>query len=231
MLQLSAETRNIFGKKLKRNKKEGRLPAVLYGKGKKSIPLFVNLNEFKKVWNQAEESTVIQLKGDSKDTSIDVLIYDTAIDPIKREFIHADFFALDVDKPITASAPIIFEGVSPAVKEHGGVLIKVLHEIKIEALPKDFPHEIKIDVSLLANIGDKILVKDINLPKVNILDKGEQIIVLAKPHEEEKAEEAPLKIEDIELSEKKGKKEEEGEKGATAPDGKPVAETKKESKK
>lgn len=231
MLQLSAETRNIFGKKLKRNKKEGRLPAVLYGKGKKSIPLFVNLNEFKKVWNQAEESTVIQLKGDSKDTSIDVLIYDTAIDPIKREFIHADFFALDVDKPITASAPIIFEGVSPAVKEHGGVLIKVLHEIKIEALPKDFPHEIKIDVSLLANIGDKILVKDINLPKVNILDKGEQIIVLAKPHEEEKAEEAPLKIEDIELSEKKGKKEEEGEEGAATPGGKTATETKKESKK
>lgn len=207
------------------------MPAVLYGKGKKSISLFVNLNEFKKVWNQAEESTVIQLKGDSKDTSADVLIYDTAICPIKREFIHADFFALDIDKPITAGAPIIFEGVSPAVKEHGGVLVKVLHEIKIEALPKDFPHEVKIDVSILANIGDKILVRDINLPKVKILDKGEQIIVLAKPHEEEKAESAPIKIEDIELSEKKGKKEEESEKGATAPDGKPAAETKKESKK
>lgn len=230
MLQLSVETRNIFGKKLKRNKEEERLPAVLYGKGKKSIPLFVNLNEFKKVWNQAEESTVIQLKGDSKDISADVLIYDTAIDPIKREFIHADFFALDVDKPITASAPIIFEGVSPAVKEHGGVLVKVLHEIKIEALPKDFPHEIKIDVSILANIGDKILVKDINLSKVKILDKGEQIIVLAKPHEEEKAEQAPIKMEDIELSEKKGKKEEGKDETAT-PDGKPATETKKESKK
>jgi len=137
-----------------------------------------------------------------------------------------------VDKPITAEVKIVFEGVAPAVKEKGGVLVKVLHSLKIEALPKDFPHEIKIDVSKLANIGDRITVKDLALGKsVKIEAREDQVIVLAKPHTEEKVEEAPKAIEDIELSEKKGKKEEEGEEGTAMPGGKTVPEAKKEGKK
>ena len=223
MLQLNTETRNIFGKKLKNSKKEGKIPAVVYGKGKESKPLFVNLNEFKKIWKNIEEATIVKLKGGSSD---DVLVYDTEKDPVRGEFIHVDFYALDVDKPITADVKIIYEGVSPAVKEKGGVLVKVLHTLEIEALPKDFPHEIKIDVSKLINIGDRIIVKDLVFGKsVKVNSKDDQIIVLAKPHAEEKVDETPRTIEDVELSEKKGKKEEEGEEGAV------VAEAKKEGKK
>ena len=223
MLQLNTETRNIFGKKLKNSKKEGKIPAVVYGKGKESKPLFVNLNEFKKIWKNIEEATIVKLKGGSSD---DVLVYDTEKDPVRGEFIHVDFYALDVDKPITADVKIIYEGVSPAVKEKGGVLVKVLHTLEIEALPKDFPHEIKIDVSKLVNIGDRIIVKDLVFGKsVKVNSKDDQIIVLAKPHAEEKVDETPRTIEDVELSEKKGKKEEEGEEGAV------VAEAKKEGKK
>ena len=97
--------------------------------------------------------------------SDDVLVYDAEKDPVRGEFVHVDFYALDVDKPITADVNIVFEGVAPAVKELGGVLVKVLHKLEIEALPKDFPHEIKIDVSKLANIGDRITVKDLALGK------------------------------------------------------------------
>ncbi len=223
MLQLNTETRNIFGKKLKNSKKEGKIPAIVYGKGKESKPLFVNLNEFKKIWKNIEEATIVKLKGGSSD---EVLVYDTEKDPVRGEFIHVDFYALDVDKPITADVKIIYEGVSPAVKEKGGVLVKVLHTLEIEALPKDFPHEIKIDVSKLINIGDRIIVKDLVFGKsVKVNSKDDQIIVLAKPHAEEKVDETPRTIEDVELSEKKGKKEEEGEEGAV------VAEAKKEGKK
>ena len=111
-------------------------------------------------------------------------------------------------------------------------MVKVLHKLEIEALPKDFPHEIKIDVSKLANIGDRITVKDLALGKsVKVKVREDQVIVLAKPHEEEKVEEAPKAIEDIELSEKKGKKEEEGEEETAAPGGKSAPEAKKEGKK
>ena len=161
-------------------------------------------------------------------SSDDVLVYDAEKDPVKGEFIHVDFYALDVDKPITADVNIVFEGAAPAVKELGGVLVKVLHKLEIEALPKDFPHEIKIDVSKLANIGDRITVKDLALGKsVKVKVREDQVIVLAKPHEEEKVEEAPKAIEDIELSEKKGKKEEEGAEGMAAPGGKRLREAKK----
>ena len=237
MLKLNTEIRNVFGKKLKSDRKEGKLPAVVYGKGKESKALFVNLNEFKKIWNKIEEATIVKLQGGSSD---DVLVYDAEKDPVRGEFVHVDFYALDVDKPITADVNIVFEGVAPAVKELGGVLVKVLHKLEIEALPKDFPHEIKIDVSKLANIGDRITVKDLALGKsVKIKAREDQVIVLAKPHTEEKVEEAPKAIEDIELSEKKGKKpaspslggEEEGEEGTAAPGGKAAPETKKEGKK
>ena len=137
-----------------------------------------------------------------------------------------------MDKPITADVNIVFEGAAPAVKELGGVLVKVLHKLEIEALPKDFPHEIKIDVSKLTNIGDRITVKDLALGKsVKVKVREDQVIVLVKPHEEEKVEEAPKAIEDIELSEKKGKKEEEGAEGMAAPGGKTAPEAKKEGKK
>ena len=229
MLQLNTETRNIFGKKLKNSKKEGKIPAVVYGKGKESKPLFVNLNEFKKIWKNIEEATIVKLKGGSSD---EVLVYDTEKDPVRGEFIHVDFYALDVDKPITADVKIIYEGVSPAVKEKGGVLVKVLHTLEIEALPKDFPHEIKIDISKLINIGDRIIVKDLVFGKsVKINSKEDQIIVLAKPHTEEKVDETPRTIEDVELSEKKGKKEEEGVEGTAMPGGKTAPESKKEGKK
>jgi large subunit ribosomal protein L25 len=228
MLKLNTEIRNVFGKKLKEGRKEGKLPAVVYGKGKESKALFVNLNEFKKIWNKIEEATIVKLQGGSTD---DVLVYDAEKDPVRGEFIHVDFYALDVDKPITAEVKIVFEGVSPAIKEKGGVLVKVLHSLEIEALPKDFPHEIKIDVSKLVNIGDRITIKDLALGKsAKVKTREDQVIVLAKPHEEEKkVEETPTKIEDIELSEKKGKKEEEGEEAA--PGGKTAPEAKKEGKK
>lgn len=225
MLQLNTETRSIFGKKLKNSKKEGKIPAVVYGKGKESKPLFVNLNEFKKIWKNIEESTIVKLKGGSND---DVLVYDTEKDPVRGEFIHIDFYALDVDKPITAEVKIVYEGVSPAVKEKGGVLVKVLHTLEIEALPKDFPHEIKIDVSKLVNIGDRMIVKDLVFGKsVKVNSKEDQIIVLAKPHTEEKLDETPRTVADVEISEKKGKKEEEAVEGEAGK----APEAKKEGKK
>ena len=212
MLALNIETRDIFGKKLKKLRDKGKIPAVLYGKGEKSISLFIDFKEFNKIWKKAEESTVITLKNPSDPKfSKDVLIYDAAIDSLRNEPIHIDFYALEAGKSITAKVNVNFDGVSPAVKESGGVLVKVVHELEIEALPKDFPHEIKVDLSKLVNIGDKILVKDIIVPPgVKMLAKTDAVIVLVKAHEEEKEPEKEMSIEDIEV-EKKGKKEEKEE--------------------
>ena len=213
MLELQTENREVFGKKLKPFRKQGKLPAVLYGPKEKSQPLFVSLKDFKKLWREAGESTVIQLNLEK--SKKEVLIQDVAVDPIKDEPVHVDFYAVQMDKPIEASVALEFSGISPAVKNLGGVLVKVMHEIEVEALPKNLPHELVVEISKLEKFEDKILAKDIILPEgVKLIASPEEVIALVEePREEEVAPPAEEKIsfEEIEVAGAKEKEEGEGE--------------------
>lgn len=192
----------MFGKKLKLARKEGKLPAVLYGRGKKTTPLFVDLKEFKKIWKEAGETTIIKIKNE------DAIIQDVAIDPVKNEPIHADFYVVEMNKPITAEVPLVFKGVSPAEKELGGILVKVMHKVEVEALPRNLPHDLKVDISKLTALGDQLTIKDIDAPAdVKILAKKDEVVALIETPKEE-VEEKIISIEEVEV-EKKGKKEEE----------------------
>lgn len=209
VLTLKASPREILGKKIKSFREKGLLPAVIYGAGENSKPIALNLKEFERVWSKAGESSIIELEigGDKKN----VLIAEVQRDPLKDVPIHADFQVLRMDEKIEAEVPINFIGESPAVKNLGGVLVKVLHELEIEALPADLPAVLEVDISGLANLDDRFLVKDLKLPNgVKVLASSEEVIILV---EEPKAEEIPVEaptLEDIEVVGKKGKKEEEG---------------------
>lgn len=218
MLKLEVENREVFGKKLKSFRKQGKIPAVLYGPKEKSQPLFVSLKDFKKIWEEAGESTVIQLNlAKSKK---EVLIQDVAMDPVKDEPIHVDFYAVLMDKPIQAAIPLVFEGEAPAIKT-GGILVKVAHEIEVETLPKNLPHEIVVDISKLENFNDKILAKEIVLPEeVKLITNPEDVVILV---EEPKAEEAApseekIAFEEIEVA--GAKEKEKGEEEAKTEEGK-----------
>jgi len=147
----------------------------------------------------------------------DVLIHEVQYHPIKGQPIHVDFYVVQKDKKIEVDVPLVFEGVAPAVKELGGNLVKVMHELPIEVLPKDLPHDIKVDVSGLATFESQILVKDIKLPSgVTVLAELEEVVVsISKAGEEVVVEEAPIDLSQIEV-EKKGKQEEEGSEKASA---------------
>lgn len=214
MENLYTEIRNIFGKKLKKLRKEGKLPAVLYGKKRETAALFVDLKSFNKVWKEAGESSIVKIKDPNKDNSfLDVMIQDVDIDPVKNELIHADFYEVEMDKPIITEIPLVFEGTAPAVKELSGVLVKAMRELEVEALPKDLPRELKVDISKLKDFEAQVLVKDIKLPKgVSVNAKEDEVIVFVEQPKEEIAEEKEMKIEDVEV-EKKGKKEEENLEG------------------
>jgi large subunit ribosomal protein L25 len=209
-MKLQAEKREIFGKKLAQSRKEEKLPVVVYGKGQENKNLFVSAKDFKKVWHEAGESTVVELILTGEKHPINVLIHDIDIDPIHNEAVHADFLEVDMNKMTSASVPFVFDGVAPAVKELRGVLVKVMHELEIEALPKNLPHEIKVDMSKLVTFDDQITVGDIKLPTgVETKVKSDEVVVLASAPKEEEVSESST-IENIEV-EKKGKKEEEGE--------------------
>lgn len=210
---LSAKKRNIVGKKTAKLRAEGMIPAVLYGWGEeKSRLITVGAKDFSKVWREAGEASIIDLEVDGVKKS--VLIQDVAIDPARDVPLHADFYAVQMDKPIAVIVPISFIGESSAVKNLGATLVKVVYELEVEALPKDLPHEIVIDLSALAEVGSRILVRDLRLAAgVKALADAEDVIAVVQAHTEEAAAVTERTLEDIEV-EKKGKKPEEGEEGA-----------------
>lgn len=208
-LQLKAEKRDIFGKKLMPARKEGKLPAVVYGGNEKTKTIFVSLKEFKKTLEEAGESSIIELIQEGAKNSLNVVIKDVAVDPVSDEPLHVDFYKVQMDKPIIAAVPLVFNGIAPAVKEFGGILVKVMREIEIEALPKDLPSEIAVDISGLKTFEDRLAVSDIKLPAgVKAIAKPDEIIVLIEQPKAEEALPEERTIADIEV-EKKGKKEEE----------------------
>ena len=120
---------------------------------------------------------------------------------------------------IRIAVPLEFIGISPAVKDLGGVLMKILHEIKVKAEPANLPHQIEVNISQIAELEGQILAKDIVMPKgVELAEHLEEVIVtVATPKAEKVEEEAPADLSQIEV-EKKGKSEEEGaEAAAEAP--------------
>ena len=184
-LELKAEKREDVGKKLEALREKGILPAVVYGSGHKPVSVQVDYEEFRKVFEQSGENTLVKLKIGSE--SKNVLINEIAKDPMSDRFIHVDFYQVRMDQVIKAEVPLIFEGEAPAVKNLEGVLIKNMNHIEVEALPKDLPHEIKIDISILDSFDKNIRIKDLILPagvKID-LDLEEVIVSVIPPRTEE----------------------------------------------
>lgn len=206
---LNVEKRNIFGKKVKAEREKGLMPAIIYGKDTENQPVFVFLKEFQKIYKEAGETSVIEvfIGGVKKN----VMVYDISFDPINGVPVHADFLTVKMDKFIEATVPLVFHGEPEAVKL-GGILVKVIHELNVKALPNDIPHELIIDLSKLKTLEDKIIVSDIKISKkVEILEKEpDEVIALIEIPKEEK-EEAPSEINFESIEAIKEKKEEEEE--------------------
>ena len=213
MITLNTKPRQV-GANLKKLRREGHIPAVFYGRLEKSTPITVDKIEFEKVFKQVGESSVIGLATEGG--VHDALVHELDRDPVSGTIRHIDFYVIEKGKKVKVHVPIEFVGVSPAVKDLGGVLVKVLHEVEIEAEAAKLPHHIEVDISSLVNFESQIHAKDLKLPSgVALITDENETIVLASEAKEEVAEEAaPVDISQIELSEKKGKKEEEGEAAA-----------------
>lgn len=217
MIGLSAKIRKEMGKKTSVLKEAGRIPAVVYGHKIKNVLLDVDHKEFQKVYSKAGVNSLIELDVEGeKDPPAQagkkiVLIHELQKDPVTDKFIHVDFFETSAKEEVEVKIPLVFEGVSLAVKDLGGTLIKNISELAVRALPQNLPHEIKVSIDSLNNFGDHIMVKDLVLPKdVKISAKPDEIVVsVAQPAkvEEELAKEIEEKVEDVEKVEKEKKTE------------------------
>jgi len=202
--------------KLDTLRKTGEIPAVFYGAGKATTSISVPIVEFKKAWKEAGESSTIKLSVDGKD--VDVLIHEVQVHPVTEVPIHVDFLVIDMNKKIKVKVPLEFIGISNAVKNGLGNLVKVLYEVEIEALPKDLPHNLDVDISKLETVENQIFVSDIKLPTGIVVITNEHDVVasiILQVEEKEEVVVAPVDLSAIEV-EKKGKKEEEGATEETA---------------
>lgn len=208
-MELAVVKRDI-AKKPKNLREEGMLPAVVYGRSEKSTPISVDRKTFEKVYRSAGESSVITLTG--LDGNKSALIQQVDVHPVTGAPLHADFYAIEKGQKVTVSIPLEFDGTAPAVKDLGGILTKVMHEIEIECDPSELPHSILVDVSKLATLDDQIKVSDLKFPaSAEISVDGDEVVAMISVAQEETEESAPMDLSAIETSVERGKKEEEGE--------------------
>ncbi len=208
MITLSIQDRSAY-KKLDDARAAGLIPAVYYGSHTASTSVFVTLGAFQKALKEAGESSIITL--DNGKEKISALIHDVQLDPVTNKATHVDFKAVSANEKVEVPVQLVFTGVSNAVKNLGATLVKVMHEIEIEALPADLPHEIMVDISMLDGLDDVIHIKDLVLPKGVVAKADAQdtvASVLVGKEEDLSTPVASLDLDAIEV-EKKGKKEEE----------------------
>ncbi|SRR6056297_432088 len=180
----------------KQTRREGFIPVVLYGPSlDKSLSLKVRKGEFEKIYNQAGESSLINLQTEEEKPG-KILIKDIQKNPIQGEVTHADFYQVKMDEKIYTEIPLRFVGEARTVKEEGGYLTKNLDSVEVECLPADLVHEIEVDISGLQTFDDDIKVGDIQVPKgIEISTDPEEVVVTTTPPKEEEEEEAEAEAE------------------------------------
>jgi large subunit ribosomal protein L25 len=193
-IELNAQLRTVMGSKVKNIRLDGFIPAVLYGKKQEPVSIQVPNKDFNKTLKAAGESTLVYLNVN--DEVHPTIIHDIARHPASDAIIHADFYKVNLSEKIKTKVPVVFVGESLAVKE-GGILIRNVNELEVEALPADLPHEISIDISTLAAFGDQVLLKDIKLgAKVEVHGNPDDIIALVQEPISEEALKASLETTD-----------------------------------
>ena len=194
-MELIATKRTELGKKSKRIGKEGKLPAVVFGKGEPSTPLSLNYIQFEKVFREAGESTLIDLIIEGE-KGVKVLVSEVTHNPLSGKVNHANLHIVNLKEKITASVPIKVVGESPAVKSGEGLLLTLIDEVSVEALPTDLPHDIKVDISHLEQLDQGLSIKDlpIDFSKVEILGHHPDDLVVKITYAEmkEEVEEVPV---------------------------------------
>jgi len=228
MTQFDAQTRDISKKDTRALRRGGFVPAEVYGHNFDNIHVAVPLKAFLKTLREEGESSIINLRVDSKE--IPVLIHDVKWDNIAQVPESIDFYAVRMDEKIEATVSLRFVGEPPAVKEKNGALVKVLHEIEVEALPADLPREVVVDLGVLSDIGASVRIKDLSVsPKVRVLQDPEIVVAtVSEAREEEDVPQGPASVEEIEVEEKGKKETEEAGESASSAD-KPGSQAKKAS--
>lgn len=210
---LKATKRDVIGKQVKALRREGKLPAVIYGRHLEPISIIMDAHTASLSLAKVSASSLVTVEVDGAEYP--ALVRERQRDYIKGVLTHVDFLAVDMNEKLRTSVGLAYVGVSGAVKDYNGVIVHNLERLEVECLPGDLPERINVDISLLKQIGDIIRVRDVAVSdKVRILaDEDETIAVVTITKEETVAPvagaEGAAEAAAPELSVDRGKKEEE----------------------
>ncbi len=204
VLQAQRRTLDRTAKALRR---EGYLPAVMYGAHFPSTPILLEAHSAGLKLAKVSSSTLVYIELDGETHA--ALVREKQRDYIKNRLLHVDFQVVSLTEKIRTRVGLHFEGVSPAVKDYNGVVVTSLDEIEVEALPQDLPERIVVDLSRLERIGDTIHVRDLQVGKgVEVLNDPDEVVVVVSTTTEEVEAPAEGEMAEPEVIER-GKKEEE----------------------
>jgi large subunit ribosomal protein L25 len=209
---VDATYRSVIGKQVNQLRRQGKLPAVLYGHKFETTPILLDRHTASRTLHGVSQSTLITINLEGNEHS--VLVREIQRDFIRGDLLHVDFQVVSMTEKIKVTVPIVLEGVSPAVTDYNGVVISGITELDVEAFPQDLPEHIVVDISDLNHIGDSIHVRDLVIP-INIAvstDKDEMVVIITAGagEEPEVMAEAEPGVAEPEVIER-GKREEEDE--------------------
>lgn len=190
--KLNADKREVLGRKVKTLRRQGLVPANVFGHKVTSFPVQVDAKAFRAVFKEAGETGLVDLTVDGEVHP--VLITESQIHPVTGDILHVDFHKVNLSEKVNATVPVHIIGESPAVKSGEGTLVEQIDEIEVEALPTELPDHFDIDISGLVEIDQAVYVKDITFDskKVTIVTDPELIIAKVEAPQAEEVIEAPV---------------------------------------
>jgi large subunit ribosomal protein L25 len=205
-IELKATHRNVIGKQVRALRREGKLPGVIYGHHIESMAILLDLRDTSRSLAGLAPSALVTLDVDGEKHM--TLVREKQRDPIIGTLTHVDFLAVSLKEKLRTNVYLSLVGLAPAIKTYNAIQVPGVDELEVECLPQDLPERIEVDLSGLAEIGDGIHVRDLQLSdKVKILtDPDTMIVLMTAPEMEEVAEEAATPEPEVI---EKGKKEEE----------------------
>lgn len=193
----NAKIRTLTGRKVNGLRRQGLIPAHVFGKKTKSQSIQINVKDFAVLYAKVGETSLVDLHVESEKTARPVLVVAVQRHPVTGDTLHVDFHQVSLTEKVTAKIPVEITGESPAVRDLGGVLVNALGEIEVEALPTDLPDNFVVDINSLAVFGDSILVKNLQVDasKITVMVDPEETIVTVQAPKAEEVEEAPVAAE------------------------------------
>lgn len=208
-----ANRREVTGKKVKSLRREGILPAIIYGHNIDPISISLDMREAVRTLDSISPSAlvVLDIEGEKHHT----LVRDKQRNPVRKTIMHVDFQAVSLTETVRADVSVNIIGEAPAVETYLGIVVPSLEQISIECLPTNLPDKFDVDISGLNEIGDSILVGDLTAPEgVEIMNDPEDVVVvvIAQAAEEvEEVEEEEVEFEEGAEPEVVGEEDEEAE--------------------